>query len=267
MRRTWDRLGGVRPHAEGGSCPLSARPGGLLVRRARVAARQGPRLLGLPCVLPAAVRVRPRRWTPSSSSERRSHRSCSGCRWTSAAPCCSKIVLGLLYAASIVAWSATALTFGRVPALLSALLLLVYPAYATLYHQASSDAIFATGLAFWALGLARTLSRPSGWRFAALGAGIAILVLIRPANQVLLPIVLLPAARPDDVEEAPGLVCGLRRRRSSACSASGRCTTGFATTTRRSRAADAPGSRSYASSSPTRPSRRRTARRRSAFPA
>ena len=107
-----------------------------------------------------------------------------------------EIVLGVLYAVSIVAWSATALSFGRVPALLSALLLLVYPAYATLYHQASSDAIFATGLALWALGLARTLRRPSGWRFAALGAGIGILVLIRPANQVLLPIVLLPLLVP-----------------------------------------------------------------------
>jgi len=101
-------------------------------------------------------------------------------------------VLGVLYAISIVAWSATALTFGRLPALLCAALLLVYPAYATLYHQASSDAIFATGLALWALGLARTMRRPSGWRFATLGAGIAVLVLIRPANQVLLPFVLLP---------------------------------------------------------------------------
>ncbi len=101
-------------------------------------------------------------------------------------------VLGVLYAVAIVAWSATALTFGRLPALLTATLLLVYPAYATLYHQASSDAIFATGLALWALGLARTLRRPSGWRFAALGAGIAVLVLVRPANQVLLPFVLLP---------------------------------------------------------------------------
>ena len=107
-----------------------------------------------------------------------------------------EIVLGVLYAVSLVAWSATALTFGRVPALVSALLLLVYPAYATLYHQASSDAIFATGLALWALALARTLRTPSGWGFAALGAGIGILVLIRPANQVLLPIVLLPLLVP-----------------------------------------------------------------------
>ena len=57
-----------------------------------------------------------------------------------------EIVFGLLFAVSVLAWSATALTFGRVPALASALLLLVYPAWATLYHQASSDAVFATGL-------------------------------------------------------------------------------------------------------------------------
>ena len=101
-----------------------------------------------------------------------------------------EVVFGLFYATSVVAWSATALTFGRLPALLAAALLLVYPAWATLYHQASSDAVFATGLALWALLLARTLERPSTWRFAALGAGIAALALIRPSNQILLPAVL-----------------------------------------------------------------------------
>jgi hypothetical protein len=101
-----------------------------------------------------------------------------------------EIVLGLLFAASVVAWSATALTFGRLPALASAALLLGYPAWATLYHQASSDAVFATGLALWALLLAHTLDRPSTWRFAALGAGVALLVLTRPANQVLVPVAL-----------------------------------------------------------------------------
>jgi 4-amino-4-deoxy-L-arabinose transferase-like glycosyltransferase len=103
-----------------------------------------------------------------------------------------EIVFGLLFAVSVVAWSATALVFGRVPALASAVLLLVYPAWATLYHQASSDAVFATGLAVWALVLARTLRWPSTWGFVWLGLGIAILVLIRPANQVLLPAVLVP---------------------------------------------------------------------------
>ena len=76
-----------------------------------------------------------------------------------------EIVFGVLFAVSVVAWSATALTFGRVPALASAVLLLVYPAWATLYHQASSDAVFATGLALWALVVARTLRRPTHGRF------------------------------------------------------------------------------------------------------
>ena len=99
-----------------------------------------------------------------------------------------ELVFALLYATSIVAWSASALVFGRIPALFSALLLLVYPAFATLYHQASSDAVFATGLAVWALLLARALDRPSTSGFVWVGLGIAVLVLIRPANQVLLPL-------------------------------------------------------------------------------
>ena len=105
-------------------------------------------------------------------------------------------VLGLLYAVTILAWSATALTFGRVPALFTAALLLVYPAFATIYHQASSDAVFATGLALWALLLARTMRTASAARFAAVGAGMAALVLIRPANQVLLPLALVPLLIP-----------------------------------------------------------------------
>ena len=99
-----------------------------------------------------------------------------------------EVVFACLYAGSILAWSATALSFGRIPALFSALLLLVYPAYATLYHQASSDAVFATGLAMWALILTRAMDRPSTARFAAVGVALAVLVLIRPANQVLVPL-------------------------------------------------------------------------------
>ena len=107
-----------------------------------------------------------------------------------------EIVLGVLYAVSIVAWSAVALSFGRLPALLAAVLLVVYPPYATLFHQASSDAVFAAGLALWAWLLVRTLATPSTGRFVALGAGIAVLVLIRPANQVLLPAILVPLLVP-----------------------------------------------------------------------
>ena len=177
-----------------------------------------------------------------------------------------EIVLGALYAVAIVAWSATALIFGRLPALLTAVLLLVYPAYATLYHQASSDAIFATGLAVWALGLARTLRAPSGWRFAALGAGIAVLVLIRPANQVLLPLAFLPL-----------LVSVAWRRRlawSAACLVAAVGVLGIWAVAQRGslRRADRRarwsrvGARSSASSSPTGRSHPRTATHRGAWP-
>jgi Dolichyl-phosphate-mannose-protein mannosyltransferase len=106
------------------------------------------------------------------------------------------VVFAALYATAILAWSATALLFGRIPALFGAALLLAYPGFATLYHQASSDAVFATALAVWALLLARALEGPTGWRFVALGVGIAMLVLVRPANQVLLPAVLVPLLAP-----------------------------------------------------------------------
>jgi len=107
-----------------------------------------------------------------------------------------ELAFALLYATSVVAWSATALVFGRVPALFTAGLLLVYPAYATLFHQASSDAVFAAGFAVWAWLLARALRAPTMGAFVAVGAGIAVLVLTRPANQVLLVFALAPLLAP-----------------------------------------------------------------------
>jgi 4-amino-4-deoxy-L-arabinose transferase-like glycosyltransferase len=103
-----------------------------------------------------------------------------------------EIVLGVMFAASVVAWSAVAHTCGRVPALVTAVVLLVYPGYATLFHEASSDPVFACGFALWSLLAVRTVRRPSAWRFAAVGAGVGILVLTRPPNIVLLLAVLLP---------------------------------------------------------------------------
>ena len=117
--------------------------------------------MGLPRLLPPALRRRPAALAgaalPDAADAARRRR----CRWRSGEASLLEIVFGVLFAVGVVAWSATALIFGRVPALASAVLLLVYPAWATLYHQASSDAVFATGLALWALVLARTLRWPS----------------------------------------------------------------------------------------------------------
>ncbi len=103
-----------------------------------------------------------------------------------------EIALGAMYALSIVAWSAAAHTCGRVPALLTAIALLAYPAYASLFHEASSDPVFACGFALWAWLVVVVVRRPSVVGFLAVGIGAALLVLTRPPNLVLVAGVALP---------------------------------------------------------------------------
>jgi hypothetical protein len=101
-------------------------------------------------------------------------------------------VVSLLYAASVVAWFLAARTFGTRAAVFTAVLLLAYPGYGILFHELSSDAIFAAAFAGWALLVVRVLRAPTTTGFALVGAGVGILVLIRPGNQVLLVLALLP---------------------------------------------------------------------------
>jgi hypothetical protein len=103
-----------------------------------------------------------------------------------------EVVAGLLYAVTIVAWAATALTFSRLGAVVTALVLLVLTPFALPFHEPSSDMVVAAGLALFSLGLARTWRSPSTRRFAALGLGVAALALARPSYQVLLLAVVLP---------------------------------------------------------------------------
>ena len=101
-------------------------------------------------------------------------------------------VVSLLYAGSIVAWFLVARRFSVRAALLTTLVLFVYPGYAILFHELSSDAIFAAAFAGWSLLVVRALSTPSPGRFAWVGAGVGVLSLIRPGNQVLLVLAVLP---------------------------------------------------------------------------
>jgi hypothetical protein len=104
----------------------------------------------------------------------------------------AEIFLALLYALSILAWARVAFTFGSRAAIATSALLLVFPGYGILFHQLASDSLFAAGFAGWAVLLARALQRPSLRRWAFVGLGMGALVLIRPANQVLLIMALLP---------------------------------------------------------------------------
>src|SRR4029453_17199253 len=104
----------------------------------------------------------------------------------------AEIFLAALYALSILAWARVAFIFGARAAIVTSALLLVYPGYGILFHQLASDSLFAAGFAGWAVLLARALQRPALPEWAFVGVGMGALVLIRPANQVLLVMALLP---------------------------------------------------------------------------
>lgn len=105
--------------------------------------------------------------------------------------------MSLLYAASVAAWFAAARVLGGAAAVAAAAVLLLWPGYALLFHELSADAVFAAAFAGWSLLAVRALSRgarPAGM----LGLGLAAggLALVRPGNQALLVLALLPLALP-----------------------------------------------------------------------
>jgi alpha-1,2-mannosyltransferase len=101
-------------------------------------------------------------------------------------------VMSLLYAGSILAWFFAVRAFSRKAAVVATIVLLAFPGYGILFHELSSDALFAAAFAGWSLVLVHTLLKPSWPRFALVGAGVGLLTLIRPSNQILLALVLLP---------------------------------------------------------------------------
>jgi hypothetical protein len=107
-------------------------------------------------------------------------------------PVGTQAFLGVLFALSIVAWSAAARAFGPRATLLTAFALLAFPTYGYLFHAISSDVLFAAAFSGFAYLLTRATVRPSVARFGFVGLAIAVLALIRPANQVLVLFALLP---------------------------------------------------------------------------
>jgi hypothetical protein len=106
----------------------------------------------------------------------------------------TQVLLGVLFALSVVAWSAAAAVFGPRAALLTASALLAFPTYGYLFHAIASDVVFAAAFSGWAYLLTRTAVAPSLPRFGLLGLGVALLALVRPGNQVLVVFALLPIA-------------------------------------------------------------------------
>jgi hypothetical protein len=101
-------------------------------------------------------------------------------------------LMAVLFAGSVVAWSVAARAFGTRAALLVAVALLVYPAYGLMFHEVSSEPLFAAGFALWAFLVVRAAVGPSPARFALAGLGVALLALIRPGNAVLVAFAVFP---------------------------------------------------------------------------
>jgi hypothetical protein len=101
-------------------------------------------------------------------------------------------LMSLLYAASVTTWFLAARSFGGAAALLTVGIVLLYPGYGIVMHELSSDSVFAIAFAGWSLLVVRVLRSPTPRGFALVGLGVALLVLVRPGNQVLLVLAVIP---------------------------------------------------------------------------
>ncbi len=100
--------------------------------------------------------------------------------------------VSLLYAGSVLAWFLAARRFGGGAALLATFVLLLYPSYGILFHELASDAVFAAAFAGWSYLTVRVVLRPTTVGFALVGLGVGLLCLVRPGNQALVVLALVP---------------------------------------------------------------------------
>ncbi len=171
-----------------------------------------------------------------------------------------EVVMALLFAASVVAWTRTALAFGPRAALVTAVALLVYPGYGILFHTPASEPVAAAAFAAWALAVTRAWVAPSYRtvrRRRRCDCGGRPRSPRIPAARARLGAAVLPFACPGARGScAPPPVPASRSR----SWARGRSQTGSVTTTTPSRAAPGRSSRSTAPSRPTTSSARATDR-------
>ena len=105
-------------------------------------------------------------------------------------------VMAILFAGSVVAWTAAARAYSARAALFVAVALLIYPAWGLMFHELSSEPIFCAGFALWALLVVRAAQTPSPGRFLSVGLATAVLALIRPGNALLIAFVLFALVLP-----------------------------------------------------------------------
>jgi len=100
-------------------------------------------------------------------------------------PLAAEVAMALLYALAVLCWWRVGRTVGVAPGIVVAALVLAYPGYVLLFHRLASDALYAAAFALAALLTARLVGSRTPGRAAAVGLGLALLVLIRPVSLVL----------------------------------------------------------------------------------
>jgi len=106
----------------------------------------------------------------------------------------AELGVSLLYAGSVLAWFLAARRFGGGAALVATVVLLLTPSYGILFHELASDAVFAAAFAGWSYLTVRVVLRPTTAGFALVGLGVGLLCLVRPGNQALVVLALVPLA-------------------------------------------------------------------------
>jgi hypothetical protein len=104
-----------------------------------------------------------------------------------------EFVMALIYALTIVGWAWAVRPLGRRLAVATGLVMLINVPFAGLFHEVSSDFVFAALFALFAGLVIRAFERPSARRLVFVGGSVALLTLCRPTGQVaLLACVLIP---------------------------------------------------------------------------
>ena len=101
-------------------------------------------------------------------------------------PLVAEILLAVWFVVAIVSVYLIGCFWSRRIGFASAVVVLLYPAYNVLYHQVSSDGLFAGALPVWLLLLCAAVREPALWKFVLVGVSVFVLAMIRPAGAVFL---------------------------------------------------------------------------------
>lgn len=109
-------------------------------------------------------------------------------------PLLAEAAMAFAFATSVLCFALVARRIGNAAAVVAAVALLVFPAYGALFHQVSSDPVFALTFALWALALTRAVESQGPRAFVLAAIALVAMILARPGSQVLVISAIVPLA-------------------------------------------------------------------------